>query len=120
MLGRTRGDGDVIAALDSVCDQKNFRTYDFIPPKMVLGCERILEFDEHIERLFISLPRIEREQIEQVLCNTAITNACVDVDPSNPQNKDPSVFIDGEAVGTKRVVTKKGPPTRPKKANSEL
>jgi hypothetical protein len=119
MLGRKRGEGDVVAAIDSVCDQSRFRSYDFIPPKMVLGCERVLEFDEHLERLFISKPRIERAQIEDMLCNSAITNACVGVDASNPQNKDPAVFIDGEAAALRKITqTKKGP--APKKPKSEL
>lgn len=117
MLGRKRGEGDVMAALEAVCVASRFRTYDFIPPKMVLGCERLLEFEEHIERLFLAKPPLERKAIEEQLCFSDLTSACLNVDPSNPQNKDPSVFIDGEAVDTKRVV-EQTPPRRKTKATA--
>lgn len=110
LIGRKRTEGDVMSALESVCEASRFRTYDFIPPKMVLGCERLLEFEEHIERLFLAKPPLERKAIEEQLCFSELTSACLNVDPTNPQNKDPSVFIDGEAVDTKRVVDE--PPNR--------
>jgi hypothetical protein len=118
LIGRKRGEGDVMAALESVCDASRFRTYDFIPPKMVLGCERLLEFEEHIERLFLAKPPLERKAIEEQLCFSELTSACLNVDPTNPQNKDPSVFIDGEAVDTKRVVDEP-PKRRSKKATKK-
>jgi hypothetical protein len=54
MLGRKRGEGDVIAALDSVCDHRTFAPTTSFRPKWCLAVSALLEFDEHIERLFIS------------------------------------------------------------------
>jgi hypothetical protein len=111
--GSKASESDVMDAIDTVCDAKNFRAYDFIPPKMVLGCEQLMHFDEDVERLFLARPRLTRDEIELKLCGEEVTSACVDVDASNPQNKDPSVFIDGEAIETKRVV--ETPPQKKRK-----
>lgn len=117
--GARASESDVMDALDSICNAKHFRTYDFIPPKMVLGCEQLMHYDEQLERLLLVRPPLARDELERRFCFGDVTSACVDVDPSNPQNKDPSVFIDGEAVETQRVI--ETPPSKKKpKRKTEL
>jgi hypothetical protein len=46
---------EAISFMDSVCDQQHFRRYEYIPPKMVAGCKRLLdlqgeEFEAAMER----------------------------------------------------------------------
>lgn len=60
----------------------------------------MLEYEEQLEKLFMAKTPIA--DIEQAVCFGELTRACVGVDATNPQNRDPSVYIDGEKTDTKR------------------
>ena len=51
------------------------------------------------------------------MCFGEVTDACVGIDASNPQNSDPSVFVDGEAIETKKVVDT--PPQKTKRTKTK-
>mmetsp|Transcript_17225 Transcript_17225/g.29929 ORF Transcript_17225/g.29929 Transcript_17225/m.29929 type:complete len:191 (-) Transcript_17225:1157-1729(-) len=101
-----RSEGDVMTAIEEICTMQNFKTYAYIPPKMIAGCEKVLEYDEPLEKLFMQKPHLSAEQIIEKFCNSDVTSACVGIDDSNPQNEAPKVYMDGEEVQTNRVVSK--------------
>ncbi|XP_067942353.1 uncharacterized protein [Watersipora subatra] len=86
--------------LESICDQNNYRSYEFIPPKMMEGCKKIMDRIEEDTlvaafQLFYSKgdkPR-NRNLIERKIC----------------------LNVSGDCIGNKRLEGK----DKPKKAGSE-
>ena len=77
-----------------------------------MQCEKVLEYEEQLEKLFMQ--KLDVADIERRMCFGEITQACVGVDAKNPQNRDPSVYIDGEKTETVKV-PKKPAAKKPKK-----
>lgn len=76
--------------MESICIQKNFPAYDFIPPKMVEACKTFVDKndDEELmavfERYYSASKRPDRSLLERKLC----------------------LNLTGDCVGNKRVATK--------------
>merc|ERR1719197_936679 len=68
-----RTEGDVMTAIEGICHMDNFRVYDFIPPKMVMGCEKVMEYDEELERLLQVKPPLGAEELEKQFCFGQVT-----------------------------------------------
>ena len=67
-LKKDRSESNVMAVMDGFCEMDKFRVYDFIPPKMVMGCEAIMEYDENLEKLFMDVELTSSDAIEQKFC----------------------------------------------------
>jgi len=62
----------VMELLDDFCDQDNFKSYEYIPPKMVKACQHLMdEHDEEVERLLIEhyTKGGAKKVIERRICN---------------------------------------------------
>jgi hypothetical protein len=96
-----RRESDILFLLDDgFCDQKYYRTFAHIPPKMERACEAMLHYSDELEEMLAK--RVPVEQAQQFLCYGTVTNYCVVSDGSNPQAASgPRVFVDGEKVETK-------------------
>jgi hypothetical protein len=81
-----RGEGDVIAAIESICNVDHFRTYDYAPPRMLKACERLIENDAALEQLFVR--KLPPTEIEQQFCFGPVTKSCVGVDMSKKPKAD--------------------------------
>jgi len=95
-----RRESDILFLLDDdFCNQKYYRTFSHIPPKMERACEAMLHYSDELEEMLAK--RVPVEQAQQFLCHGTVTDYCLVSDGSNPQAATgPRVFVDGEKVQT--------------------
>lgn len=72
----------VYELMDVLCEQSNFGSYDFIPPKMVGACKKFMDLvdDEELASVFLKYystsNRMDRVSLERKVC-LKITGQCV-------------------------------------------
>ena len=77
-----RSESDVYDVLDGICDQKNFRIYDHIPPTMVKACHNVMDRyreegndDGGFERVFLE-HGVALAKRQKALCNKHAKKLC--------------------------------------------